>query len=186
IVESAVYAPFGGATGIPLGELRKIFIFRKGTPAWESLNRIMAGQMRRNSRKLKSVVTLLPFLNNKLGPFARKIDDIARNGIPAMDDAPYIIVVAEKKGFPPVEKQSLAHAMENMWLTATDLDLGFQMISATGTLSSNKEFLNLIEIKGGKYAFDGCAVGCPVREPEVRPVKDAGIFVKLWYAQPSI
>ncbi len=43
--------------------------------------------------------------------------------------APYFIVGAEKKGFPAVEQQFLAHCLENMWLKATALGLGFQLVS---------------------------------------------------------
>ncbi|MGD0953085.1 MAG: hypothetical protein ABR985_11955 [Methanotrichaceae archaeon] len=35
------------------------------------------------------------------------------------------MVVAERKSFPPVEQQSLAHCLQNMWLKATALGLGF-------------------------------------------------------------
>ncbi len=55
----------------------------------------------------------------------------------------------------------MAHAFENMWLMGTDLGLGFQLISATVTLSDNKQFLDLLGLKKGEYALVGCAIGFP-------------------------
>ncbi|MCC8153541.1 MAG: nitroreductase family protein [Tannerellaceae bacterium] len=49
--------------------------------------------------------------------------------------------------------------MENMWLTATSLGLGFQLISAIGTVSNNDKFLKLLGLNKGEYALEGCLVG---------------------------
>ena len=64
----------------------------------------------------------------------------------------HYIVVAERKGFPPVELQSLAHCMENMWLKATALELGFQLISITSEMAQN---LNSVQFSGLPRA-NGC------------------------------
>lgn len=58
-----------------------------------------------------------------MGFFAKLLNNINQHGIPGLETAPYYIIIAEKKGFPPVEKQSIAHAMENMWLMARHLGL---------------------------------------------------------------
>ena len=77
--------------------------------------------------------------------------------------APFYIVVAEKKGFPPVEQQSLAHCMENMWLKATALGLGFQIVSATAQMADNPKFCRILGLESGKWALMGCAVGYPAK-----------------------
>ncbi len=161
IIESAVYAPYGGATGIPLDELRRVFIFRQGTDSIETLKGIFLSQMRKNAKKLNLLLRILPFLKPKMQTFANKVNGFSKNGIPALNNGAYFIVLAEKKGFPPIEKQSMAHAMENMWLTATDLGLGFQLVTATSTLSDNKDFLKLLNLKKGVYALDACVIGYP-------------------------
>ncbi len=166
IIESAVYAPYGGATGIPLEELRKIFVFRQDTESMEKAREILLSQMRKNAKKIDRLLAALPFLKKKMQAFAGKVNGIAKGGVPALNDAAYFIVLTERKGFPPVEKQSMAHAFENMWLTATDLGLGFQLVSATGTLSGNRDFLKLLGLKKGEYALDGCAVGYPKSDTE--------------------
>jgi nitroreductase len=91
--------------------------------------------------------------------------------VPGVGTAPFYIVVAEKKGFPPVEQQSLAHCMENMWLKSTALGLGFQIVSATAQMADNPEFCRILGLESGKWALMGCAVGYPaeILSPSIRP-----------------
>lgn len=161
IVESGIYAPYGGATGIPLERIRRVFVFRQGTAPMDAAVAILNAQLRANSKKINRAITFLPFLRKKMGAFARKLKGFSTAGIPSMSAAPYFIVLAEKKGFPPIEKESQAHAFENMWLMATELGLGFQLISAVSTLSGNRDFLELLGLNKGEYALGGCVVGYP-------------------------
>lgn len=178
IIESCVYAPFGGATGIPLNELRKVFIFTQGTDNMTAAQELLLGQIRSNARKLGMVVRWMPFMKKKFGAFAKKLAGMSKSGIPSLLEAPYFIVVAEKKGFPPVEKQSIAHALENMWLTATAEGLGFQLISATGTVSKNKDFMKLLGLPEGQYEVEGCLIGYPKNPKERDRDLDVDKFTK--------
>jgi nitroreductase len=162
IIKSAIYAPYGSATGIALTKIRKIYVFKQDTENMKKVREIMHSQLKHNSRKLNIILSLFPFLKKKMKPFAERVKSISEKGIPSLKIAPYFIVIAEKKGFPAVEKQSIAHALENMWLTATSLGLGFQLISAVGTLSGNKEFLELLNLPKDQYALEGCVIGYPV------------------------
>jgi nitroreductase len=78
---------------------------------------------------------------------------------------PYFIIVAEKEGFPPVAQLSLAHCLENMWLKATALGLGFRLMSIMSELSKDQEFCELVGIKPGEYATNGCIIGYPQEIP---------------------
>lgn len=167
IIEAGVYAPYGGATGIPLREIRKFFVLKQGTEPFDRVRNIILGQIKGNAKKINRLLMFLPFLKKKMGAFANRLNALSKNGIAALDDAPYLIIIAEKKGFPPVEKESMAHAFENMWLTATDLGLGFQLISAFSTVEENEKLLELLRLKEDKYAIGGCAVGYP-ENPSVR------------------
>ena len=86
---------------------------------------------------------------------------------------------AEKTGFPHVQKQSIAHALQNMWLTATNLGLGFQLIFMTGTLSKNRHFLSLLNLTKGEYELDGCAIGYPIKYPDRNKEFEFDKFVTL-------
>jgi nitroreductase len=91
--------------------------------------------------------------------------------VPGVGTAPFYIVAAEKKGFPPVEQQSLAHCMENMWLKATALGLGFQIVSVTAQMADNPGFCRVLGLECGKWALMGCATGYPAEalSPSIRP-----------------
>lgn len=172
IIQSAIFAPYGGATGIPLNEIRKIFVFSQNTEPMEKAREMLLSQIKKNARKMNMLLILLPFLRKKMQPFSNRLNAVSKNGIPSLNEAAHFIIVAEKKrvppGFPPIEKQSIAHAMQNMWLTATNLGLGFQLISETGSLSKNKQFLKLLGLSRGNYAIDGCVIGFPKTYPEIR------------------
>jgi nitroreductase len=159
IIESGILAPYGGATGMPLHEIRKIFVISTISDKMNIIRDLLLKQININSFKINLIISIFPLLRNKMKPFANRLKTLSRNGIPSLNEAPFYIIVAEKRGFPPIEKQSIAHAMQNMWLTATSLGLGFQLISATGIISKNKTFLKLLGLKKDEYAVDGCLIG---------------------------
>jgi nitroreductase len=128
----------------------------------------MMARMRKNAKKLKLLSKIVPYLRKNAGQFIKVIESVSINGLPAFKTAPYIIVVGERKGFPPVEKQSLAYVLENMWLKATALGLGFQVVSAVQTMGESREFMELAGIPYGEFEVDGCAVGYPDQEPAER------------------
>jgi nitroreductase len=177
ILQSAIFAPFGGATGIPLKEIRKIFVFSQGTEQMNRARKLLLTQMRRGVRKINITLILFPFLKKGMHPFANRISALTKKGIPGLTEGAYYIVLAGKKVSPPVEKQSIAHVMQNMWLSATAQGLGFQLISATGIMSKNKEFMQLLGLKAGDYALDGSVIGVPKTVPEPREERQMEDFV---------
>jgi len=177
IIQSAILAPYGGATGIPLKEIRKIFVLSQKTESMEKARELLLAQIRKGARKMNILLALFPFLRKKMKPFSNRLNTLSKNGISGLNEAAYYIIVAEKKGFPPIEKQSIAHALQNMWLTATSLGLAFQLISATGMMSKNKHFLTLLGLPGGEYEIDGCVIGMPQKHPEPREARNIDDFV---------
>jgi len=117
--------------------------------------------MSKISIKVNGLLFFLPFLRKKLGAFANKMRTQSKSGVPSLKDAAYYIIIAEKKGFPLLAKQSIAYAMENIWLSTTAAGLGFQLISETGIMSNNKQFCNLLGLTKGLYQLDGCVIGIP-------------------------
>lgn len=88
-----------------------------------------------------------------------------QQGPPNLGKVPYYIIVAEQRGVPDVAQLSLAHCLENMWLKATALGLGFQLLSITERMAEDKEFCEIIGIPFGEYALDGCLLGYPDASP---------------------
>jgi nitroreductase len=129
-------------------------------------------QVKKMSADLGDAMRGNPSLRAKAGGFAGRLSLFLSTGvIPGIGTAPYYIVVAERRGFPPVELQSLAHCLENMWLKATALGLGFQLVSVTSQMSSDPAFCALLGIPPGEWELMGCAVGYPADElsPSIRP-----------------
>lgn len=177
ILQSAIFAPFGRATDLPPQDIRKIFVFSQGTENINIARELLLGQIRRVARKVNIVLLLFPFLGKKMGLFSKRISALAENGIPGLAEGAFYIVVAVKKGFPSMEKQTIAHAMQNMWLSATAQGLGFQLVSMTGMMSKDKEFMQLLGLKPGDYELDGCIIGMPKMVPEPREERHLEDFI---------
>ncbi len=105
---------------------------------------------------------------------AKRLKTMGEQGVPGVGSDPYYIVVAERKG--TASDKSLSHCMQNMWLKATALGLGFHLLTITGAMAEDKEFCDLLSIPYGQYALDGCGVGypssipVPVERPQVAEV----------------
>lgn len=90
---------------------------------------------------------------------------------PLLGKAPYFIVVADQKVLMDMAHVSLGHCLQNMWLKATALGLGFQLLTLTEMMTEDREFCELIGIPFGEYALDGCLIGYPdvAPAPSKRP-----------------
>ena len=102
-------------------------------------------------------------LEKRMGsvPFVQNLKRIGQQSVPGVGSAPYFVVVGERKGMPPIAAQSLSYCLQNMWLKATSLGIGLQLVSATMQMDSDPEFCGLLAIPAGEYALDGCALGYP-------------------------
>lgn len=177
ILQSAIFAPFGRATDLPPEDIRKIFVFTQGTENINLARELLLGEIRRVAHKVNITLLLFPFLRKKMGLFSKRISATAENGIPGLSEGAFFVVVAVKKGFPAMEKQTITHAMQNMWLSATAQGLGFQLVSITGIMSKNKEFMQLLGLKPGDYELDGCVIGVPKTAAEPREERHLEDFV---------
>ena len=73
-------------------------------------------------------------------PLRARLEPVAQGRILGVGTAPYYVVIAERGSMMPVQQQSLAHALENMWLVATALGLGMHLVSATTTMADDPAF----------------------------------------------
>ena len=177
IVEAAVYAPFAAGTGIPLQEGRRIFIFRQGTAEMDQARTIIEAQLRSGAFKIGLAVRLFPFLRRRMQFFSDRISTTAEKGIPGLTEGSFYIVAAEKKGFPPLAEQALAHVMENIWLTATAHKVGFQLLSVTNGLAKNRRFMQLLGLRRKEWALSGCLVGMPKHAAKGKRERDTAHFI---------
>ena len=162
IIQAGLAAPFAAAA---VGEkeneyFRQFFIFPRESRGLVTAGALLMKKVQMMSEDLEKGLTHNAGLPSKAGPFSRRLEAIRKSGaVPGVGTAPYYIVIAERKGFPPVEQQSLAHCLENMWLKATVLNLGFQLVSVTGQMGSVPEFCQLLGIPPDVYELNGCAIG---------------------------
>ncbi len=163
IINAGLLAPFGAFAVAGKSDFRKVFIFKNSSAKMESAANILKKRIANQADELEKKVGSIPFVHN--------LKRIGQQGVPGVGSAPYYVVIGEKKGMPPVAAQSLCYCIENMWLKATTLGIGLQLISATALMDSDPKFCRLLNIPVGEYALDGCALGFPVDEYQPRSVK---------------
>jgi nitroreductase len=176
IIHAGLLAPFAAAAvGNSTDYFRRFFVMKKGSPSMNAAAPLVMAEIHRMSESLhKDMKNNLRLRESAIG-FAQRLAMIKKLGVvPGIGTAPYYIVVAERKGYPPVELQSLAHCLENMWLKATALDLGFQIVSITSEMAQKPEFCTILGITPGEWELMGCAIGYPQEKlsPSIRPSAD--------------
>ena len=153
IIQAGLLAPFGALAVAGKPDFRRVFVIRSSSSAMEAAADILKNRMAKVADDLEKKVGLVPFVQNP--------KRIGQHGVAGVGNAPYYIVVGEIKGMPPVAAQSLSYCLQNMWLKATSLGIGLQLVSATTQMDSDPDFCRLLGIPIGEYALDGCALGYP-------------------------
>jgi len=173
IIHAGLLAPYSAAAiGNSNDYFRRFFVMQMGSASLNAIIPLVKAQVDTMARGLEIEMEKNPELRAKAISFVQRLSAIKKIGfVPGVGTAPYYIVVAERRGFPPVELQSLAHCLENMWLKATALGLGFQIVSITSQMSSDPEFCRVLGIRPGEWELMGCAVGYSEDElsPSIRP-----------------
>ncbi len=162
ILAAGLAAPYAEAAVGNARDFRRFIVVPKGSKALETVISLLR---EKGKTLLKAMRDGVP----EDTPFRQKIEALANGRIPGLGTAPYLIAVAEKKGTPPVEQQSIAHSLENMWLKATALGLGFHLVSAVAMLADDPRFWALCGLAPGAYGLNGCAVGVPASTPPAKP-----------------
>lgn len=156
IIRAGILAPCVDFT--PATVRRKFVVLEQGKDTIKKAHELIQQQAKTDAEQLNQLMQKDPIIQEKGKAFSYVINASAKHGA-GIDKAPYYIIIAEYKGIPPVEKQTIAHCLENMWLKATALGLGFQIITLTSMMTENKEFMDLLGIPYGEYEINGCLVG---------------------------
>ena len=162
ILAAGLAAPFAAAAVGDARDFRRFVVFPKDSRALESVISLLR-------EKGKAQLDAIQGREPKDAPFVKRLEALASGLIPGLGTAPYLIAVAERKGMPSVEQLSIAYCLENMWLKATALGLGFHLVSALGMLAGEPRFWALCGLSAGVYDVNGCAIGVPASIPPAKP-----------------
>lgn len=168
LINAGLYAPYGGLANAGRDDFRRFVIFEQSGGRLAKLHAIIKNGAVTGVERMRAQAAAQPEKAAAMAPFIKRLETFAKNGLPGFEAAPCCIIVAERKGTPPAEKQSLAHVMQNIWLKATALNLGFWLVSALGIMGDNPAFCALVNLPVGEFAVEGCVVGYPACEPEAR------------------
>ncbi|HWQ67255.1 MAG TPA: nitroreductase family protein [Methanospirillum sp.] len=173
IIHAGLHAPYAGAAVSGSSEyFRKFFVIRKDSETMKALKPFIFHEVEEMATELEKAAARNEDFADLAGGFIKRLAMIRKMGsVPGVGTAPFYIVIAEKKGFPPVEQASLAHCLENMWLKATALGLGFQLVSITAQMDRIEEFCQIFDLRTGGWGFMGCAIGYPAEgiSDSIRP-----------------
>lgn len=161
VLRAGLLAPYAAVAVGDYRLFRRFFVMEKGGKAVTEIASILKAGI------VAAVKAMLENLPEGAEPpaFAMRLKAVAEGGEIGFESAPYFVVAAEKKGIPPAELESLAHVMENMWLKATALGMGFRLISAVSPQSGNPEFCKILGLTPGEFALVGCALGYATEWP---------------------
>lgn len=168
ILNAGMHAPYAAQVVGDNEYFRRFFVFENGSTSMETARKLMCKKAEEGLNHFKRMLTEKPFLKPRIKPFMEKLQMFMDKGVLGVGTAPYFIVVAELRGVPPVEQESIAHCLENMWLKSTELKMGFHLVSLTSQMAEEEEFLKLLDLPLGKYGINGCAIGYPaIKTPPV-------------------
>lgn len=173
IIRAGMLAPYAALAVRDVKDFRRFFVFEKDTENIKTLALLMKNKAVEGIQHFNNIITEKPFMKPKFQPFIEQLQLTVDKGVPGVTTAPYFIIIAELRGVPPVEHESLAHVLENMWLKATALNLGFQLVSFTSQMAEDEELMKLLNLPIKKFALNGCAIGYPAVTPVATPRPDS-------------
>lgn len=157
IIEAGRLAPYAILAVAKQTDFRHFFVISNNSLQMDKIKTILGdvikSEISTHEKEAKNNMTLQSFISS--------LKMQVEKGALGVGIAPYLVIVAERRGIPAIEQKSLSHVMQNMWLKASALGLGFELVSAIGRLSNNKDFCDILGIPAGEYGFDACAIGFP-------------------------
>lgn len=169
IINAGYAAPYAAQAVQGSKDFRRFIVIKKDSETMKKISLMARQTATRMANQLDKDETL----KETTGNFIKMLRILSEGEIPGFGSAPYLIIIAERKGRPPVEQQSIAHCLENMWLMATALGLGFHLVSILAEMGESPEFCRMIQVPPGEFSLNGCAVGIPSEIPPKTEQKDA-------------
>lgn len=162
IITAGLHAPYALAAveNYKDGPFRRFFVMRKDGSTIQKASALLNSKVKEEAASIRQKGANDRAYLLKSDSWLSRLDMFSGLGyVPGVTSAPYYIVIAERRGIPDLGQHALAHCLENMWLKATALGLGFQIISMTGYMGDDPNFCALLGLAAGDWDLMGCAVG---------------------------
>ena len=165
ILRAGLIAPFAAMAVVGKADFRKFFIIPANSPAKDMIQDVIVGKFPKYVVELEKEVGQTHFVKMLKGG--------GPGMVAALLDKPCIVIAAERWGVPAIAPESLSYSLENMWLKATSLKIGFQLLSVVSgqKLGNDEAFCQILGLPPGEYHLDGFALGYPAENFKAAPVK---------------
>jgi nitroreductase len=147
LLEAGMFAPYAALAYRGRLDFRRFFVFGAQSAARAELQQIVQAHAARMAEQLAA--------RPEGATFAARLRQFK------LPEAPWLVIVAELNGTPPAMPQSLAHCLQNMWLLATALGLGLQLLSIFEGMGRDARLCALLGVQPGEWSFNCCALGYP-------------------------
>lgn len=159
VVESGRRAPYASVSARDVEVFRHFYVLFGDNPLLPQIDTLIRSQSQADLDNLLAKKDSDPILAEYSHGVERLWGRAAEHGLPGFASTPCLIVMAEWRGARRAERESLSHALQNMLLKATALNLGAKPVSILQSMDYNEEFCKLFNLPVGQYGFLGCALG---------------------------
>jgi len=180
ILRAGLLAPHATYPAAPEGVSFRRFSVVTGSALIAQIDALIMRRAVSLLAKFKGLIESNPALREQGLAHLKRIEMISQQGVLIPGGVSCYIVAAEARCLPPVQQETLAHVLENMWLQATALGLGFRLISITAEMAAEAEFCELLDLPCSEFGINGCAVGYPTRPLPPYPQPDVNAVTR-WF-----
>lgn len=177
IIEAGRLAPFAGLVQRNTDVFRHFFVVHKDSEAAKVIKELV-----QDGRKAEVVRIKEEGLDLKYPDVAKMVAGMSQQPANDVFVCPWLVIVAERGGLPQREAVCLGYVLENMWLKATELGLGFKISSGVADIHNTDALKELLGLPANEtYAFDACNIGypknpIPERSEHVKPAPAVKYF----------
>lgn len=160
VLEAGRLAPYAGLAQAGREDFRHFFVIKRGSETAEKLMELVMEARKEDLREVEE-----QHLEEQYPAYAGAVRNGAGKKPMDLFMAPLLIVAAERGGRPAREHAALGYVMENMWLKATEMGLGFKLCSGVSDVKDQAALKKLLGLPEEEtYAFEGCSLGYAVSD----------------------
>jgi len=164
IISAGLTAPYAAIAVGGRKDFRKIFVIPADSPMRIKIRDLVVAKFPKYVEDFEKSAGPVPFVK------------MLKAGGPRMAaglfDKPCMVIAGERWGVPAIAPESLSFCLENMWLKAASLKIGFQLMSVISgmKLGNDEDFCRILGLTPGEYYLDGFGLGYPASSYHQPPV----------------